>query len=75
MVDVRVFDSNEGNYDDINGTLRSLCDEEMAESGALLVRPDGIVGYRFSDDVVLKQPSFDVEVEAIIQRVLRFEKS
>ena len=74
LVDLKIFDSNEGHYEDMKETLRFLCNEKMMESGALLVRPDGIIGYQFPDDSILKEPNFELELETIVRMVLRFEK-
>jgi hypothetical protein len=73
LIDVKVLDTSDGDYSDLDGTLKSLRGDEMQESGALLVRPDGIIGYRFPNDIILKEPKFEAELETILRRVLGFK--
>jgi hypothetical protein len=50
---------------------RSIISDELSNTGAVLVRPDAIVAYRFVDDSMLRQQHKHEEFDEIVKKVLR----
>lgn len=70
LVEVKIFDDAGGEVLDMNRLLKGAHHGNMEQSGALLVRPDAIVGFRFLNDKILGSCNVRDEFQAIVQTVL-----
>jgi hypothetical protein len=72
LVDVVVVSDE---VDGSNSRLgRSIISDELSHTGAVLVRPDAIVAYRFVDDSILRQQNRNEEFNGIVRQVFRMQK-
>ena len=72
LIDIKIVGDRESDFLDSEGRMKEVWEGEMASTGALLVRPDNMVGYRFSDDTIMASSTFNDEIQKIAQKVLRF---
>ncbi|KAK3716211.1 hypothetical protein LTR37_006656 [Vermiconidia calcicola] len=72
LIQVMIIDGDEEDHGGADGFWNEICGR-LAERGALLVRPDNIIAYRFADDKILSQPEPLSEIADIVKRVLRLE--
>lgn len=73
LIDVRVVDEHDGDLMDSEGAWKR-CFSDFEDSGAVLVRPDTIIAYRFLDDSILREADLSVKVGSIVETVLRLER-
>lgn len=59
-----------GEYKPCDQAWEDICGG-VAESGAIVVRPDGIIAFRFSNDDILNHSGRDIELRAIVNKILR----
>ena len=70
LVEVRVVDEHNGDLMDSEGAWKRRC-SDFEDSGAVLVRPDTIIAYRFLDDRILQEADFQVKFSGIVEMTLR----
>ena len=68
---IKVVCIDDSAWTDVDGTWTKQC--QVSPSGAVLVRPDNIVAYRWKDDAIL-QGDFNSEMAKIVQQVLLIEE-
>lgn len=72
FVDVQIVHES-GDLSDSTGDWKGICGE-LEKVGALLVRPDNIIAYRFIDDQVLQESDFRDRTDEIVKTVLKMAK-
>ena len=70
FVHVIVVNENDGEFMDEEGRWKEICGV-LADTGALLVRPDSIIAYRFFDDDILKDQDPSAQMSNVVEKVLR----
>ncbi|KAF2188063.1 hypothetical protein K469DRAFT_704344 [Zopfia rhizophila CBS 207.26] len=69
MIEVIVINGSESNWTDADGVWSEHCG--VGPSGAVLVRPDGIVAYRFQDDKLASQRAAELRIRELVNRLLK----
>ena len=65
-----VVDGSDGGFKSQDRRWKDIC-ADVTDSGALIVRPDNIIAYRFIDDAILHRNELDLEFSQIVETVLR----
>lgn len=69
LVHVEIIDSAKGNWADVDGKWNELCD--VSSSGAVLVRPDGIVLWRSKEQIAPLMEEFLNSFDTLVRRLLK----
>ena len=71
LIEVVIINSD-GDFTDVDGNWKAVCGEHESSS-ALLVRPDSIIAFRWSDEAILGHSDLNLEISNIMAKVLRLE--
>jgi hypothetical protein len=71
LIDIIIIGEHETDFLDSEGRMKDFWNGQMARTGALLVRPDNIIGYRFHDHEIMASPDVQNELQKIVQEVMR----
>lgn len=84
LIDARIVDeadndSPESTLSDTNNDLKRIWQQELTATGALLIRPDNIIGYLFIDDYMLQVDDQELnarkpELSDVVRKVLWLSK-
>ncbi|KAJ4176693.1 hypothetical protein NW767_015053 [Fusarium falciforme] len=67
-LDVVLIDGGDDGWKNLDGSWETQ--RRVGPTGAVLVRPDGIVGLRFQDDSFTQRPTFSDELDALLNELL-----
>lgn len=62
---------DEGDWKPIDDELSAQYEDVQRQQGALIVRPDRIIAYRFADDTVLREANAEYIAQRIVKKILR----
>lgn len=62
---------NEDNWQAIDGELSAQFGDVQQKRGALIVRPDRVIAFRFGDDIVLQEANLKQIAQNIVNKILR----
>ncbi|ETN45448.1 uncharacterized protein HMPREF1541_09279 [Cyphellophora europaea CBS 101466] len=71
LIEVVVVGGDGDSWSDCTGAWEKV--RGVGESGAVLVRPDGIVAYRWQDGTVVARDGSDVAITNVMSRLLRID--
>lgn len=69
-VEVRVVDEHNGDFIDVEGAWKRIC-SDLEQPGALVVRSDTIIAYRFLNDNILQAADAEVQFGSIVETILK----
>lgn len=69
MVNVEIIGTGNEDRKDVDGRWKDVCG--VGEKGAVMVRPDGIVSYRWQDDSILRSKNLQADTKKLIDRILK----
>ncbi len=69
MVSVEIVGAGKGEWRDVDGMWKDVCG--IGDKGAVMVRPDGIVCYRWQDESFVGDKDLQANVRKLIDRVMK----